>query len=1654
MTWFSGAYVPLDGTSMASPQVAGAAGVVIAAAPSASIAEVKAALLDGTDKISATQTTTRSGGRLNLANSLSLIGAGAPASASIASVASGHLTFNSSSGAASNISVASNGGAVELQDTAAGVTAGQGCSAINANKVSCSLAGLTDVRVNAGDLNDTVAIAAGVALGTRINGGAGNDNLTGGAGDDLIIGGDGGDTMTGGAGSDTVSYSGRTTTVAVTLDGAASFNDGAPGELDSIASDVENATGGEAFDSLVGDVNANSLRGGGGNDQLDGGDGADVLEGDSGSDTLTGGNGADTVSYAHGFAPVTVTLDGATNDGASGEFDTVTASVENARGGSSTDVLVGNGNNNTLDGGPGDDSLNGGMGADQLIGGSGVDTVDYASRTSALAVSLDGVADDGETAISEQDNAAADVENIRGGSGNDTLIGSGSANSLWGGPGGDAVSGLGGVDLVSYSDRTASVDVSLNGVADDGTVGEADNIAGDVENLTGGTANDHLVGNGGDNRLDGGSGDDTLSGGDGGDTFPASPGNDDTAGGLGFDIADYSARGNAQSVSLNDIADDGSQGSESDNVHTDVEEVIGGRWDDVLVGGPNADTLIGGAEELVGDTIDGGGGDDQLIGDGKPAQAPGCWYTSVGHDTVSGGAGNDRVSGGAGEDVLRGGPGDDELNPAEDDQLTPACLNTDPWAPDDVHGDAGNDTADLSGFNYRTIARISDVPETGQYDTIHTDIERLVGGMRDDTLYGSSNSETIDGGPGNDEIHAGSGDDIVIGGTDYDSLFGDSGADHLNSNDGLADTVDCGDDSDLDVLDADASDTFAANCENIPVLGSTIAVIGGVIRYQAFAGQANDLVMWQDSGYVYLTDNSGSRIIAGAGCDQLATETAGCSLATATAIDVNTDDADDKVEIAGSVTVPMTADLGDGNDSYLGTSSASDSVNGGAGDDDLEGRDGNDALNGGPGGDTLNGGPGSDDLAGGSGVDTFSYASVGDGVSVSLDDIANDGASGEADNVHSDVENGFGGFGDDTLIGNSAANDLTGYDGNDRIEGRGGDDRLEGDFGDDTLGGGAGADVLDGGAGVDSLSYADAASAVTVNLVAQPPQNTGGGGTDDWTSIEGVIGSPFNDTLLGDSGDNVLEGLGGNDTLSPQAGNDTVSFANATAGVSFNLGTTTAQNTVGAGTDTVTAAENVVGSPFNDTLTGSSAANVIEGQAGNDVINAQGGTDTVSYSRSAAGVTVSLATTALQNTIGAGKDTISNTENLAGSRFNDTLTGGTGDNVLVGGDADDKLTGGLGTDTVDYANAPCGVTVVLSRTTAQDTGCSGMDTLASIENAFGSPYGDTLSGSSGTNLLDGKGDSDAISYSNASSGVTVNLASTAAQSTGGAGTDTLRNFEAFIGTNSNDSVTGTLNDDILDGAGGTDTVSYANAASGVTLSAVQTQFVMPQNTVAAGTDTLANIENYIGSASSDFFEASDRKDAFDGGAGTDIVSYLAMQAGVKVNLATTTSQNTIGSNWDTLKNIEDLRGSSFNDTLTGSTANNAIEGEDGNDLINGAAGTDTLSYEHAAAGITANLALTAAQNTLGAGTDTLSNFENLTGSPNDDTLTGTASANTIIGGDGRDVISAGAGNDILGLRDLFNDATAVCGSGTDTVSADTLSIGDPVASDCERVTRF
>ena len=295
--------------------------------------------------------------------------------------------------------------------------------------------------------------------------------------------------------------------------------------------------------------------------------------------------------------------------------------------------------------------------------------------------------------------------------------------------------------------------------------------------------------------------------------------------------------------------------------------------------------------------------------------------------------------------------------------------------------------------------------------------------------------------------------------------------------------------------------------------------------------------------------------------------------------------------------------VGDDSAQYIVLGAEDDELHGGGGDDTvgseggndhLYGDAGNDTVFGGVGNDTLYGGLGDDSIDGGTGSDTASYADATSAVNIKLTfgkgkTIAYSGGN-QAQNTN--------GGGNDTLqnienLTGSAFNDI-----------------LFGDIYSNTLQGGAGDDKLDGGKGLDIASYADATTAVVVKVKSKT-QDTGGAGKDTLKSIEGLIGSAFNDTLTGNSSKNTIEGGAGDDVLNGGAGNDTVSYANATAGVTVDLNVILSQNTVAAGNDTLKGFENVTGSAYTDIITGTKGNNVLNGGAGADTLSAGKGNDTL-----------------------------------------------------------------------------------------------------------------------------------------------------------------------------------------------------------------------------------------------------------------------------------------------------------------------------------------------------------------------------------------------------------------------------------------------------------
>ena len=298
---------------------------------------------------------------------------------------------------------------------------------------------------------------------------------------------------------------------------------------------------------------------------------------------------------------------------------------------------------------------------------------------------------------------------------------------------------------------------------------------------------------------------------------------------------------------------------------------------------------------------------------------------------------------------------------------------------------------------------------------------------------------------------------------------------------------------------------------------------------------------------------------------------------------------------------------------------------------------------------------------------------------------------------------------------------------------------------------------------------------------------------------------------------------------------------------------------------------------------------------------------------------------------------------LTGTANADTLTGSTGDDLIDGLAGDDSLSGGAGNDTL-----------------------------------YGGAGGDTLDGGAGNDLLDGGAvldrvdysDVNMVSYRSSPAAVDVNLATGLAQDGFGT-TDTLVNIIGVLGSDFADKLTGSaasaeflqghLGNDTIDGGaisgrGLTSNMGFGDsniAGYRLATGAVTVDLNAGTATGADGNDTLININGVLGSDFADkllgsnsttlieLFDGDKGNDTIDGRGGFDLVTYDNTSAAVKVNLATGIASDGNGGT-DTLLNIEGVKGSDFNDSLTGGTGDDWLEGRSGNDTLTGGAGNDTL----------------------------------------------------------------------------------------------------------------
>jgi Ca2+-binding RTX toxin-like protein len=540
-----------------------------------------------------------------------------------------------------------------------------------------------------------------------------------------------------------------------------------------------------------------------------------------------------------------------------------------------------------------------------------------------------------------------------------------------------------------------------------------------------------------------------------------------------------------------------------------------------------------------------------------------------------------------------------------------------------------------------------------------------------------------------------------------------------------------------------------------------------------------------------------------------------------------------------------------------------------------------------------------------------------------------------------------------------------------------------------------------------------------------------------WSS-DNLFGSPGNDVLLGYGADDTIAGGGGNDSLDGGAGTDTAVYTGARSdyGISLIGSIYTIADTRAGSPDGVDQVAGVDNFQFSDgTLIADHLLDPFlsppsdSNPAPNSI--AEGAAD---------GTPVGITAAAIDS---AGRPYTFSLSYDAEGRF--AIDPSTGVVTVANGGLLDyetatsqfiviQVSDGTLTKTqgfiISVSNVP-GVTI---------TGTSAGDIIDATHTITGSPFPtseeDTINGVGGNDTINGLGGNDLIN--------------------GGTGADTM------IGGTGNDIyVVDNIGDVVVENPNeGSDTVQSSIA---YTLAAnVENLLLLGASAISGTGNGMNNV--IIGNAGANTLAGLGGADSLDGGAGVDRATYAASPAGVYVSLAM--GEGSGGdAQGDTLTNIENLVGSNFADTLEGNAANNNL---------NGAGGSDTVSYQHAAAGVTVSLAITAAQNTVGAGIDTLVSFANLTGSYFDDILTGSTAANLIDGSYGNDTIDGGAGNDTLiggpGNDRLLGSSgadilsggdgsdTLIGGAGKDTLTGgaggDIFVFGPAISTNADIVTDF
>ncbi|MGJ0359846.1 hypothetical protein NG785_09320 [Aliarcobacter cryaerophilus] len=1580
----------------------------------------------------------------------------------------------------------------------------------------------------------------GNELSNTLEGMAGDDILEGKGGDDLLIGGDGDDTfiatsyndgkdtIDGGTGNDTIDYSklGSSNAINITLAEADIYATvTVTGGDNDIVKNIENVIGTAGADTIVGNSSNNTLIGGAGNDiikgvagnnKIYGGDGNDTIYSGTGDDLIDGGAGENSVHYGEATSGVTVDLSNSLAQTVGGGMGVDTlVDIQNVVGSAYDDLFYTDyTKSNKFDGGTNTNSVNG-------------DTVSYANLKADLDGSnytgdatFDNIFMDlaninsGYSSVDIRDNDGSNnirvvatdylrnIKNIISSSGNDTLYGDAGANTLKGGLGDDTLMGRGGNDYLdgeggnntvsySYVSTSSGVIVDLKNGTGVLAVDDEDTLV-NIQNVIG-TKNSDLIKMGTvagalesvANSIDGGDGIDTISyeyytanltinlgagsvatgdndlltsienaiGGSGNDTFISNTAVSNIFdGGAGSDTVDYSHLTNSSNsivVTLNgsSLVTVAIAGLEDDSIKN-IENVTGGAGNDTIVGDANDNTLKGGAGN---DIIKGKSGNNSL-------------YGGVGNDTIFSGTGNDYIDGGDDIDTvdyseaiaavnvdlgletaqnIGGGMGQDTLISIENvigsnfDDTFKSHFSRDNYFDGYGSGIAG-DTVDYSGIPVDNVTQdFVRIDLSSKKGTIFidgtqsaTDTYRLI-----HNITGTAGNDTIIGDELNNTLRGGAGNDTLGGGAGNDYLDGGSGNNTVTyaySSSSVEVDFKIG----LGYVSAGDKDTLV-NIQNAigGSSGDIFKMVTGDIANTIDGNSSNGNLV----SYEYYT--------AGVTVDLGRTD--------AQTVVTGNNDIDTLINI-------QNIKGGEGNDTFRTNFAVSNQFDGNSGNNTMD----------------------------------YSNANASQKIVVALDGAnfrdVTIGSGAVVDSVKN-IQNIYGGAGDDTIIGDGNSNILDGGSGDDLISGIAGLNTLRGGAGADTIYGGTGNDIIDGGVDSDTI-YANAGD----NIIY--------GGDDSDTIISGT----GNDTIYGgyvDSSsihqDNSLQ--------------DWVSFESALANVTVNLNSATVGTFAGAtgyaqsaatGLDSLFGIENILASANDDNITlNDTTVNTVYGGAGSDTIKVAtngytGGntidgfgvsgvenssnSDTMDYSVLGAGQNINVNLNIVDGSGfsnvtfngGINSDKLKNIENIIGTAGNDTLIGkdatnntligGAGSDFLMGRSGNNYLDGGEGSSgnfvSYEYVNNSANKVIVnLTTQTATVEGSGYNDTIRNIQNVIGGAGADTLTGSSASNTLIGGTGADrfvmmgeladrvyagSITFNldgsiNDASHIDTNNQDTIDYSnyTNRVQID-LANGNAKVDLLNNNFASGTKDDTFygIDNAIGTNQADTIYGGSGV-------------NTIWAGSgaDTIytgSGADTIYGEAGDDIIHmqsvANSVGNFVDGGAGFDTVSYDGLDERVVINMQGVTNvavQVGNTTNHHTITSIENIIGTAQNDTITGSEGVNTFVGMDGSDTIYGIGGNNLIyggTQERNSTSTSADLLVG------GTGDDTIygaAGADDLRGGLGDDTIYGGAGNDTIRSGLGEDTLYGEAGNDIFVFEAADNMTNYVFG-GNETHDDGTLDMVD------------